>query len=91
MNWLVLFISAEFPGVYDDDDDDDVPPPPPPDDNEEADTAFALHKFKQKNDSQLSISKGEQLTILREARDWTVVQNENGETGKVPTNYIKRN
>lgn len=39
---------------------------------------------------ELTISRGERLVVLDSSREWWVVQNEERQTGYVPSNYLKR-
>ena len=39
---------------------------------------------------QLSMSKGEKMTVVDDSKNWWIVTNAAGEQGKVPSNYVDK-
>ena len=50
----------------------------------------AIGSYKARKADQLTITKGDTLTILDDGGKWWKAQNDTGETGKIPSNYVKK-
>ena len=50
--------------------------------------ARAKAKFAPKKADQLELTKGEEVTVLDDSKNWWQVRNAEGKEGKVPSNYL---
>lgn len=61
-----------------------------PADSSDASAAVALYDFEAQGEDELSLTEGENLTILdQSAEDWWKVRNQHGQEGVVPAQYVE--
>lgn len=51
--------------------------------------AVVLYDYHSKQDEELTIRKSEKLSVLDDSRTWWLVRNERGQSGFVPSNYVR--
>ena len=51
--------------------------------------AVVLYDYNSKQDEELTIKKNEKLSVLDDSRTWWLVRNERGQSGYVPSNYVR--
>ena len=61
---------------------------PPPSSTPSSNKHRAAFAFSAENDDELSVSEGEQLTVLASVDGWVQVENSAGERGLVPESYV---
>ena len=49
-----------------------------------------LYAYQGQNDSELTISENEILSIVESTGDWWLVKNNSGKQGYVPSNYVEK-
>ena len=54
------------------------------------DDLVAKYDYTAQDDLELSLTKNERLILLDDAKKWWKVQNSNGDSGFVPSNFVKR-
>jgi len=55
-----------------------------------ADTVVAKYDYQAKDDKELNIRKNERLILLDDSKQWWKVQNNQNQSGFVPSNYVKK-
>ena len=51
--------------------------------------AVVLYDYHSKQDEELTIRKGEKLSVQDDSKTWWLVRNERGQSGFVPSNYVR--
>jgi hypothetical protein len=51
----------------------------------------AMFDFEGSDDEELSVSEGEQLTIIKDVGEWLLVRNSQGDEGYIPASYVQLN
>lgn len=58
--------------------------------NKSTDFVIAKFSYNASDNHELGIQKGERLTLMDDSQHWWVVMNSLGQTGYVPSNFVKR-
>lgn len=51
--------------------------------------AVALYDYHSKQEEELTIRKSEKLTVIDDSKTWWLVRNDKGQSGFVPSNYVR--